>query len=84
MLLFIFIGSEMADVFQKNKTALFHQKFIFQKFSLTDHLNVITTNINIYFVYQLAKGIKMVTIGPLLLRACLFISEKYHLDLDIY
>ena len=58
-----------ADVFfvvvffcQKNKTVLFVKSF-FSEFSSSDHLNVITTNINVYFDYILAKlVVKMVFI----------------------
>ena len=40
-------------------------KRLFFRFSSPCHLNVITTNINIYFIYQLIKiGVKMVNIKP--------------------
>ena len=51
MLLFMFSDIEMANVFQKNKAAFFRQVFIFIRGSP----RLITTNINAYFVHQLAK-----------------------------
>ena len=56
-------------------------KISFQKgISLSDHLNVITRNINVYFDYIVAKtrrknGHHKAVVR---LRACLPISEKYH------
>ena len=42
--------------FQKNKAVFFCQKFYVHKgFMSTDHFNVITTNINTSFIYQLDK-----------------------------
>ena len=57
---------KLPNSFQKNKAFSFVKSlfFFFQKrFSSSDHSNVVTTNINTYFDYILAKlGIKMVTI----------------------
>ena len=40
---------------QKNKAVSFVKVSFQKRFSLSDHLNVITTNINIYFDYIMAK-----------------------------
>ena len=65
---------------QKNKAVSFINVSFQKRFSLSDHLNVITTNINIYFAYIVAKT--MCKIGHhktiLQLHASLLISEKYH------
>ena len=46
----------MANVFQKKKSSFLLSNFIFEeRLSSTGHLNVITLNINTYFIYQLAK-----------------------------
>ena len=41
--------------FQKNKAFSFVKNFFQKRFSSSDHSNVITTNINTYFDYILAK-----------------------------
>ena len=70
--------SIIADVY--SETRQFHSsKVSFQKrFSSSDHLNVVTTNFNIYFDYIVAKtrhknGHHK---AILRLRACLLILEK--------
>ena len=58
----------------------YSSKVSFQKrFSSSDHLNVMTTNINLYFDYILAKTRRKNGHYKAILRlhACLLISEKY-------
>ena len=80
-LLFTFTGEyKCRSLFRKIKQ--FHSsKVSFQKrISLSDHLNVISRNIYLYFDYILAKtrGKNDHYVAILRLRAFLPISEKYH------
>ena len=80
-MLFTFTGQfNFRCLFMKIKR--FHSsKVSFQKrFLSSDHLNVITRNINIYLDYIEAKTRRKNGHHKaiLRLRACLLISEKYH------
>ena len=72
--------------FQKSKAVPFVIIFLYKRLSSSDHLNVITTNINIYFDYILVKtGCKNGHHKAMLwLHMRLLISEKSLKQLYLY
>ena len=73
--------SIIADVYSEKIKQFHASKISFQRrISSSDHFNVITTNVNLYFDYILARSRRKNDHHKaiLRLRACLTISEKYH------